>query len=84
MLVTSELVGNAVRHGAPPLAYDVALDDGDVLVVVEDSDDQPPGDAQICSASDAEGGRGLFLVSRLARRWGWRRLGRGKQIWARL
>ena len=84
LLVTSELVGNAVRHGAPPLAYDVALDDGDVLVVVEDSDDEPPGDAGSCPVEEAEGGRGLFLVGQLARRWGWDRLARGKRVWARL
>ncbi len=84
VLVTSELIGNAVRHGSPPLSYDVALDGEDVLVVVEDCDQHPPADGQHCSPLDAEGGRGLFLVTALARRWGWTPTGRGKQIWARI
>lgn len=83
VLVASELVGNAVRYGAPPLAYDVEIDGPDVLVVVQDGDDTPPGDGS-ASPTSAEGGRGLFIVSQLAREWGWMRCRGGKQVWARI
>ena len=85
LLVLSELVGNACRHGAAPVTYDVTADDGDVLVVVEDDDPTPPPGAPGGLADlDAENGRGLFLVDELSRLWGWRPTTRGKQVWARV
>lgn len=79
-LVVSELVGNAVRHGAP------LPDGGGVLVVwdvagpylrleVCDGGGGPEGvghdagDLPTASTS-AEGGRGLAIVATLATRWG--------------
>jgi anti-sigma regulatory factor (Ser/Thr protein kinase) len=63
-LVTSELVGNAVRHGAPPLTLDVELDvvDGRHRVVLS-CHDGGPWDGSDPSPS---GGRGLVLVHALA------------------
>lgn len=82
-LLISELVGNAVRHGQPPVTYDIAPDAGDLLLTVADGDPTPPGDGT-CSGPDAEGGRGLFLVDALSKQWGWTPAECGKQVWARV
>lgn len=91
VLVLSELVGNAVLHGSPPVRYAVAPDGPDVLVTVEDSDPTlPAGPAGAGTAStsdptdDAESGRGLQIVAALSRMWGWRPTSAGKLVWARL
>lgn len=83
VLVTSELVGNAIRHGRSPLAYDVAMDGNAVRVVVQDAAPRPPGHVSPAQSS-AEGGRGLFIVAQLARDWGWSPCSDGKCIWATL
>ena len=84
VLILSELAGNALRHGLPPVQYMTALDRDEVLVTVEDG--APwlalPWAAAAC-ASD-ESGRGLFLVSSLSRSWGWTTITGGKQVWARV
>lgn len=82
-LAMSELVGNAVRHGRPPVFYDIASDGRDLVLNVSDGDPRPPGDATDCGP-DAEGGRGLFLVQKLARDWGWEPTMAGKRVWARV
>lgn len=84
LLVLSELVGNACRHGGDPVTYDVTADGADLLVVVEDSDPTPPLDAPADVALGAENGRGLFLVAAVSRLWGWHPTARGKQVWARV
>lgn len=83
VLVTSELVTNALRHGTPPLAYNIAMDGTDVLVVVQDSDGRAPGDGK-ASPLSADSGRGLFIVSTVARAWGWTPCADGKHVWARV
>lgn len=82
-LAVSELIGNAVRHGRPPVVYDITPDGDDLLLTVFDGDPSPPGDGGPCGP-DAEGGRGLFLVRELARAWGWRPAGSGKRVWVRI
>jgi anti-sigma regulatory factor (Ser/Thr protein kinase) len=85
VLVVSELVGNAVRHGRSPVAYDLHVDDDDLVFTVTDGDPTPPGPGSCCDPDpDAEGGRGLFLVGQLTRCWGWKPAGDGKQVWARV
>ena len=72
-LLVSELVTNAVRHAEAPNAGEVALDvtirDGRVRVEVAD-----PGMGFEPSPRDDEmsrpGGWGLYLVDRIADRWG--------------
>ncbi len=56
-MVVSELVGNAIRHGCPPITYDVSVDGPDLVVSVHDSDPRPPGDRQ-GREPGAENGRG--------------------------
>ena len=62
-LVTSELVGNAVRHGEPPVTLEVLLDDGGgrhrVILTCHDGG---PWDGSDPSPSS---GRGLVIVRAL-------------------
>ena len=83
-LVVSELVGNAIRHGRPPVELDMRFDGDDLLVTVEDGDAELPADGTACAGFDDESGRGLFLVSVMSRAFGWHRSSRGKQVWARV
>lgn len=65
LLVSSELVGNAVRHGRPPVRLLLRRLGGLVLIDVHDElPDVVPalGGAAAAVDLDAEGGRGLLLV----------------------
>src|SRR5690349_8009552 len=72
-LLTSELVSNSVRHGASvsehPIRVKVSVMDTKVRVSVVDSG---PGFDHVPDPSKpgVDGGWGLFLVERLADRWG--------------
>lgn len=81
-LVVSELVTNAVVHGEGDITLDVAVDDDSVRVEVADREPHLPD--QPNAALDAESGRGLLLVSRVATQWGVRRTSPGKVVWAHL
>jgi anti-sigma regulatory factor (Ser/Thr protein kinase) len=74
VLLVSELFGNSVRHsasGALGETVTVAVTDEDGVVRIEVTDRSGPGVPRLRPArSDAEGGRGLELVARLADRWG--------------
>lgn len=81
-LLTSELVTNAVVHGAPPVELRVELAEQVVRVEVHDGADDPPVLRQ-AGPSDA-GGRGLAIVDALASRWGAQRRDEGKALWFEL
>lgn len=69
-LVVSELVTNAVVHGNGPVALRLTAAGDTVEGEVLDSGPGFEPSAPPASApGHAEGGRGLFLVDRLCRRW---------------
>lgn len=91
MVIASELVTNAIRHGrclaATGDAGKVELCwqrfDSRVICVVTDGSAVPPvmADADM----SAESGRGLHVVEALALVWGWTMVGTGeKAVWAAL
>ena len=84
-LIASELVANAILHGAEPVELTLQYQDGEVTIEVADGD---PSIDDILLAVDqavdrtAAGGRGLSVVAALAERWGTRPLRSGKVVWA--
>jgi anti-sigma regulatory factor (Ser/Thr protein kinase) len=79
VLVTSELVANAVNHAPPPGHLQVRADGERVRIEVSDSSEREPRMVQPGAA--AAGGRGLLLIDRLASRWGWDARPPGKVVW---
>jgi anti-sigma regulatory factor (Ser/Thr protein kinase) len=81
LLVTSELVTNAVRHGAAagPVVVEVTSDASTVTIAVTDSGGgvpivQPPDDSRI-------GGIGLRIVESIAVSWGVDVTPRSTRVW---
>jgi anti-sigma regulatory factor (Ser/Thr protein kinase) len=81
MLLTSELVTNAVIHAATPLILDLAVVDGVLHVQVEDGDSRTP---VLLTDSGSHGGYGLHIVERLADSWGTAPRDNGKAVWFEL
>jgi anti-sigma regulatory factor (Ser/Thr protein kinase) len=81
-LVVSELVTNAVLHGDGDVTLNVVVSTDAVHVEVGDREPELPDQAD--PRLDAESGRGLLLVSRLATEWGVRPALPGKVVWADL
>jgi anti-sigma regulatory factor (Ser/Thr protein kinase) len=84
-LVISEVVTNALRHGAPGERIDVAVTPKPEFLCVQVTDDGP-GLAPRPRALQAEdhGGFGLFFVEQLTRRWGVTRENRRTRVWFEL
>jgi len=83
-LLVSELVTNAVLHGAPPITMRVECDGSNGLrVSVTDNNPEP---AQVRQAGPAdESGRGMRLVDVISDDWGVEpRTDVGKDVWFRL
>ncbi|WP_242606655.1 ATP-binding SpoIIE family protein phosphatase [Protofrankia symbiont of Coriaria ruscifolia] len=77
-LVVSELATNAIRYAQGPIRVRLIRDDLLVCEVADASNTQP----RLCYAhATDEGGRGLFLVAQMTRRWGSRYGRLGKTIW---
>lgn len=79
LLLTSELVTNAVRHGTGSVDLRVAWGHGAVRVEVEDQSPQRP--VIRAMDRDALSGRGLVLVDRLCAGWGVLPAAVGKTVW---
>ncbi|MEE1827039.1 SpoIIE family protein phosphatase [Streptomyces sp. BE20] len=78
-LIVSELVTNAIRHGAGPIRLRLIRHTGLICEVADSSSTSPH--LRHARTTD-EGGRGMFLVSQMAQRWGTRHTNRGKIIWS--
>ena len=81
MLVTSELVTNAVLHARTDhVELSLALHDERMRIAVRDRDTRPP--ALRLLTVDQLGGRGLMLVDALSVGWGVLPANDGKAVWA--
>jgi anti-sigma regulatory factor (Ser/Thr protein kinase) len=81
-LLVSELVTNAVLHADGPIT--LTVETSRHLVRVEISDNEPEL-LQLPATRDAEHGRGLPIVERIAHAWGADPLiDDGKMVWAEL
>jgi PAS domain S-box-containing protein len=78
-LIVSELVGNAVRYGAPPLRLRLILER---MLTCEVSDAGTSAPHVRHARTIDETGRGLFIVASLADQWGARCRPQGKTVWA--
>lgn len=83
-LLVTELVTNSVTHGgADRVVLKVLV--GRTVVLTEVTDEGPGFDPAEASGPDAERpGWGLFLVERLAHRWGVNHEGRSTKVWFEL
>ncbi len=80
-LLVSEVVTNAVRYAERPITLRLLRTD---VLRCEVGDDVPQLPRLRQARPSDEGGRGLYLVNRLARRWGATRLSTGKVVWFEL
>ncbi|MET7507204.1 SpoIIE family protein phosphatase [Streptomyces albidoflavus] len=81
-LMVSEMVTNAVRYGKPPIRLRL-IRDRSLICETHDTSSSAPHVRH--AASGDEGGRGLFMLSQMAARWGVRfdpQGTTGKTVWA--
>ncbi|MFI1562588.1 SpoIIE family protein phosphatase [Streptomyces sp. NPDC020490] len=80
-LLVSEVVTNAVRYSSRPVTLRLLRTD---VLRCEVGDDVPQLPRLRQARATDEGGRGLYLVNKMARRWGATRLSTGKVVWFEL
>ncbi|GAA2330196.1 ATP-binding protein [Dactylosporangium salmoneum] len=83
VMIGHELVANALRHGVPPAALRLTRHGDMVVVEVGDAGEQMPRIAEIDNQTSTSG-RGMQIVSKLARAWGVRPHQGGKIVWAEI
>ena len=81
LLLTSELVTNAILHARTPVQLGVLVDGGRALVCVADRLPESPALSPRAHSHDRPGGRGLALVEDLADTWGTTTYTGGKTVW---
>jgi serine/threonine-protein kinase RsbW len=80
-LVATELAGNALRHGRPPVTVQLLGDQDCYVLQVSDRDpDHLPHRAE--PQHHRDGGRGLRIAGTLAEQLCWFPTGDGKNVWA--
>lgn len=80
-LLVSEVITNAVRYAERPITLRLLRTD---VLRCEVGDDVPQLPRLRQARPSDEGGRGLYLVNKMARRWGATRLSTGKVVWFEL
>lgn len=82
LLLTSEVVTNAIVHARTTFRLTLELDEPDLIVEVSDGSPAEPAAlaASDLGSDDAVHGRGLQLVDALAGSWGWRRAANGEKV----
>ncbi|WP_449480021.1 ATP-binding protein [Streptomyces avidinii] len=68
LMVVTELVSNAIRHGGGVTRFDVRFAEGDETVIVEVADASPQPPHTPGTPAHVPGGFGWMLVNRLAER----------------
>ncbi|RKS75459.1 anti-sigma regulatory factor (Ser/Thr protein kinase) [Motilibacter peucedani] len=82
-LLVTELVANAIRHGAPPITLQVECDaSAGMRVSVSDGCAVEPTPRE--TSPDDESGRGVHIVDLLSDSWGVQPTENGKAVWFRL
>jgi anti-sigma regulatory factor (Ser/Thr protein kinase) len=81
VLLTGELVNNAIRHAETEFAVRVEVDEDAICVVVSN---HAPEFLPLGRDPSAYGGRGLMIMSALADEWGFVRQPEDKRVWFRL
>jgi len=86
LLVVSELVTNAVRHGRPDIEITLNITPDRVRIEVRDGGDTLPVVPSGQPSIDRPTGRGLLIVAATANDWGIERSpgATGKTVWAEL
>jgi anti-sigma regulatory factor (Ser/Thr protein kinase) len=82
VLLTSELVTNAVVHAGSDIQVGLAVFEETLQVEVTDGSHKVPA---LHTLKDREvGGKGIWLVHQLAQAWGTRPTAEGKTVWFRM
>lgn len=82
LLLTSEIVSNALLHAGTDMTVCVQQDGPGVRVEVTDGSGVPPVRRRM--SSSATTGRGVQLLDSLADEWGWIPSLQGKSVWFRV
>ena len=82
LLLTSELVTNALLHSGTTLGLSVQRDGVGVLVEVTDGSSVPPAKRRL--SATAVTGRGVRLLDLVSDSWGWTPTDTGKRVWFRV
>jgi anti-sigma regulatory factor (Ser/Thr protein kinase) len=82
LLITNELVSNAIHHARTQCRVTLRLTASTVRIFVSDHSTAVP--VLRAQVRHARRGRGIRIVAGLARRWGWTGHRAGKTVWASL
>ncbi len=81
-LIVSELLTNAVLHGAPPIRLRLRRTPRELAIEVDDESSAMP--RKLRAAPEDLHGRGLAIVAAIGSRWAARANGHGKTVWSSL